>query len=90
MSADASAAILRVRGVESADAASVGTLLEALGYPCTEDEALERIAHFRDDARQFLLLAERDGLLVTSSRIAPLRRASVSTSRSRRRPMPWP
>jgi GNAT superfamily N-acetyltransferase len=61
MSADASAAILRVRGVEPADAASVGTLLEALGYPCTEDEALERIAHFRDDARQFLLLAERDG-----------------------------
>jgi GNAT superfamily N-acetyltransferase len=61
MAADASAPILRVRGVEPADAAAVGTLLETLGYPCTEAEAIERIARFRDDAHQFLLIAERDG-----------------------------
>jgi len=60
----ASASSVRVRGVEPTDAAAVGTLLDALGYPCTEAEAIDRIAQFRDDARQFLLLAERDGLPV--------------------------
>jgi GNAT superfamily N-acetyltransferase len=59
--ADASGTILRVRGVEAGDASAVAALLEELGYPCTEAEATERIAHFRDDARQFLLLAQHDG-----------------------------
>jgi GNAT superfamily N-acetyltransferase len=59
--ADASGSIVRVRGVGPDDAASVATLLEQLGYPCTQAEATERIAQFRDEARQFLLLAERDG-----------------------------
>ena len=60
--AHASETIIRVRGVEPGDAASVATLLDALGYPCTETEARERIAHFREEARQFLLIAEADGL----------------------------
>jgi GNAT superfamily N-acetyltransferase len=59
--ADASLPVVRVRGVGPDDAAAVGALLDALGYPCTETEAAQRIAHFRNDARQFLLLAERDG-----------------------------
>ena len=61
MHADASATTLRVRGVEPGDAEAVAALLEALGYPCTLAEATARIAHFREEARQFLLLAERDG-----------------------------
>jgi len=52
---------LRVRGVEPGDAAAVAALLEVLGYPCTTEEASARIAHFREEPRQFLLLAERDG-----------------------------
>ena len=59
--AHASETIIRVRGVEPGDAASVATLLDVLGYPCTEAEATERIAHFREEPRQFLLIAEADG-----------------------------
>ena len=58
--AHASETIIRVRGVEPGDAASVATLLDVLGYPCTEAEARERIAHFREESRQFLLIAEAD------------------------------
>ncbi|KGQ20011.1 putative acetyltransferase [Lysobacter dokdonensis DS-58] len=61
MTADASAMTLRVRGVEPGDADAVADLLEALGYPCTKAEAKARVAHFREEARQFLVLAERDG-----------------------------
>src|SRR4249919_1624545 len=61
MNADASAMVLRVRGVEPGDAEAVSMLLEALGYPCTVVEAHARIAHFREEDRQFLFLAERDG-----------------------------
>jgi len=59
--AHASETVVRVRGVEPGDAASVATLLDVLGYPCTEAEARERIAHFREEPRQFLLIAEADG-----------------------------
>ena len=58
MNAEASAMVLRVRGVEPGDAEAVAALLEALGYPCTHAEARARIAHFREESRQFLLLAE--------------------------------
>jgi GNAT superfamily N-acetyltransferase len=58
MANDAPGRELRVRGVEPRDAAAVAQLLEALGYPCTETDAIERIARFRDEERQFLLLAE--------------------------------
>jgi GNAT superfamily N-acetyltransferase len=59
--AAASAVTVRVRGVEPGDADAVSALLEVLGYPCTPDEARERIAQFREEARQFLVIAERDG-----------------------------
>ena len=36
--ADASGAIVRVRGVEPGDAEAVATLLDALGYPCTQEQ----------------------------------------------------
>ncbi len=42
------------------DASAVAELLEALGYPCTRDEASERIAVISGDPRQTLLLAELD------------------------------
>ena len=58
--ADASGPVIRVRGVEPGDAAAVATLLDALGYPCTEAEAAERIGRVREAPRQFLLLAEAD------------------------------
>jgi len=52
---------LRVRPAQLGDASDVAALLDALGYPCDRDEAIERIAHFRSDSRQHLLLAELDG-----------------------------
>lgn len=52
----------RVRAVEPGDASDVAALLQELGYPCSRDEAIERIAHFRDDPRQHLLLAELEGV----------------------------
>ena len=61
MEADASAIVLRVRGVEPGDAEAVATLLDALGYPCGVDEARARIAEFRETPRQFLLIAESNG-----------------------------
>ena len=59
--ADASGPVIRVRGVEPADAGAVAALLDALGYPCTEAEASERIDRVREAPRQFLLIAEADG-----------------------------
>jgi len=51
----------RVRQAELGDASDVARLLGELGYPCTRDEAAERIAVVRHDPRQHLLLAEIDG-----------------------------
>ncbi|MEI2453939.1 global regulator CLP-associated N-acetyltransferase [Lysobacter firmicutimachus] len=51
----------RVRLAELGDASDVAELLSQLGYPCTRDEAAERIAVLRDDPRHYLLLAELDG-----------------------------
>lgn len=51
----------RVRSAELGDAGDVAALLEILGYPCTRDEAAERIAAILGDARHQLLLAEMDG-----------------------------
>ena len=61
MEAVASTSMVRVRGVEPGDAEAVATLLEVLGYPCTTGEATARIAQFREEQRQFLLLAEHGG-----------------------------
>jgi GNAT superfamily N-acetyltransferase len=51
----------RVRAAAIGDASDVAILLDALGYPCSRDEAAERIAFILGDARQHLLLAEVDG-----------------------------
>ena len=52
---------IRVRAAAIGDASDVALLLDALGYPCTRDEAAERIAVILGDPRQHLLLAEIDG-----------------------------
>lgn len=61
MSASASFAPVRIRAAAIGDAADVARLIEQLGYPCTRDEAADRIAHVLGDPRQQLLLAEVDG-----------------------------
>lgn len=50
-----------MRNALPGDAGAVAGLLDALGYPCTRDEAAERIAIVARDPRQILLLAELDG-----------------------------
>lgn len=52
---------IRVRDARLGDASDVATLLHALGYPCSRDEAADRIAHILGDQRQRLLLAEIGG-----------------------------
>lgn len=54
-------ATTRIRAAELGDASDVAYLLGELGYPCTRDEAAERIAVVRHDPRQHLLLAETEG-----------------------------
>lgn len=52
---------MRIRAAATGDASDVALLLEALGYPCSRDEAAERIAFVLGDPRQHLLLAEVAG-----------------------------
>lgn len=52
---------IRVRDARIGDASDVAALLETLGYPCTRDEAAERITMVLADPRQRLLLAEIGG-----------------------------
>ena len=61
MSASTSSAPVRIRAAATGDAHDVARLLEQLGYPCTRDEAAERIATVLGDPRQQLLLAELEG-----------------------------
>jgi GNAT superfamily N-acetyltransferase len=51
----------RIRRAAIGDASDVAPLLEALGYPCSRDEAAERIAVLLGDPCQHLLLAEVAG-----------------------------
>lgn len=51
----------QIRAAATGDASDVALLLDALGYPCTRDEAAERIAYVLSDPRQHLLLAEVGG-----------------------------
>lgn len=51
----------RIRAAAIGDASDVAPLLEALGYPCSRDEAAERIAVLLGDPCQHLLLAEVAG-----------------------------
>lgn len=51
----------RIRAAATGDASDVALLLDMLGYPCSRDEAAERIAFILGDPRQYLLLAEVAG-----------------------------
>lgn len=52
---------IRVRDARVGDAPDVAGLLDTLGYPCTRDEAAERITMVLADPGQRLLLAEIGG-----------------------------
>ena len=60
-SAQAPTEAARIRAAATGDACDVSRLLEVLGYPCSRDEASDRIACVLGDPRQLLLLAEIDG-----------------------------
>lgn len=52
-----------MRAANRDDAAAVARLLDALGYPCNEDDAQQRIDAIAGDSRQVLLVADGgDGL----------------------------
>lgn len=50
----------RIRPAQTGDAADVAALLQELGYPCSSEEAGERIVRVLQEPRMFLLLAETD------------------------------
>ena len=52
---------LDLRNASPADADDVAALLQALGYPCETDDAMERIASILDNDRQALVLARNAG-----------------------------
>jgi GNAT superfamily N-acetyltransferase len=52
---------LDLRNATPADADDVAALLQALGYPCDMDDAMERIASIVDNDRQALVLARHAG-----------------------------
>jgi ribosomal protein S18 acetylase RimI-like enzyme len=52
---------LDLRNASPADADDVAALLQALGYPCDTDDAMERIASILDNDRQALVLARHAG-----------------------------
>jgi GNAT superfamily N-acetyltransferase len=58
---EAPAGVATIRAAATGDAPDVATLLDALGYPCSRDEAAERIAYVLGDQRQHLLIAELAG-----------------------------
>ncbi|GAB3379287.1 GNAT family N-acetyltransferase [Lysobacter fragariae] len=51
-------ATLTIRPAQIGDAADVAVLLSELGYPCTREEAAERISRVLHEPRLYLLLAE--------------------------------
>ena len=60
--AGSSATGIRIRPAQIGDANDVADLLDQLGYPCTRDEAVERISRVLHDPRLFLVMAEIDGV----------------------------
>lgn len=54
------AASPRIRPAQLGDAQDVAALLGEMGYPCTPEEAAERISRVLHDPRLFLLVAEVD------------------------------
>jgi ribosomal protein S18 acetylase RimI-like enzyme len=59
--AGSSGTTIRIRPAQIGDANDVAGLLEELGYPCTRDDAAERISRVLHDPRLFLLVAEIEG-----------------------------
>lgn len=52
----------RIRPAQIGDASDVAVLLEELGYPCTREDAVERISRVLHDPRLCLVVAEVDGV----------------------------
>lgn len=52
-----------VRTAMLGDAAGIATLIEVLGYPCTHDEAIDRLRAIAAEPDQILLVADREGEL---------------------------
>ncbi|MFC5571443.1 GNAT family N-acetyltransferase [Lysobacter yangpyeongensis] len=59
--AGSASATVRIRPAQIGDANDVAGLLDELGYPCTRDEAVERISRVLHDPRLFLVVAEIEG-----------------------------
>lgn len=59
--AGSSTSTIRIRPAQIGDASDVADLLDQLGYPCTRDEAAERISRVLHDPRLFLHVAEVEG-----------------------------
>ena len=55
--------ITRVRTVLAGDAAEIAALITLLGYPCTPDEAADRLRVAATEHDQALLVADRNGEL---------------------------
>ena len=53
--------MMRVRTAMPGDAVEVASLITLLGYPCTPDEALERLHAVAAEPDQTLLVADRNG-----------------------------
>jgi GNAT superfamily N-acetyltransferase len=53
--------MMRVRTAMPGDAAEIASLITLLGYPCTPEEAFERMQAVADEPEQALLVADRDG-----------------------------
>lgn len=54
---------MHVRTALGGDSAGVAALIEVLGYPCTPDEAIERLRTIAAEPDQTLLVADRGGEL---------------------------
>ena len=54
---------MQVRTAMGGDAAGIAALIEVLGYPCTPDEAIERLRAIAAEPDQTLLVADRGGEL---------------------------
>ena len=58
-----SRAIILVRNAMHGDAAGIAALIEVLGYPCTPDEAIDRLQAVAAEPDQTLFVADRNGEL---------------------------
>jgi GNAT superfamily N-acetyltransferase len=58
-----SRALMQVRTAMGGDAAGIAALIDILGYPCTPDEAIERLRAIAAEPDQTLLVADRSGEL---------------------------